>query len=314
MTSESDAFEQLNARIARLVQGRDTSVEWNAKIPDPDSQSDQRQIDVLIQTSDGRRVSVECRRRGHTQSVMWIEELAGRKQSLGLDGMIAVSLSGFSRLAQKKAERFGIILYDFERLTDDEIASWSEGTRVETRFVQFDNLTICAGIYHDHEPLLSDTPVLCYKEKNGYLFIMDSIREDVLASPEKTRTRELDPDKYTVDGIPLTYLSCTFAGQAVDLKAGCVSVSKFGTPATPVALRNVAVESFEHSVPEIVRSGSNAYLVIDVSKLSAPSDSILHEFRVHFPDTTTVQEYELVGTRTINTPLTRVVLEVVTMK
>ena len=130
MTSESDAFEQLNARIASLVRGGAATVEWNAKIPDPDSPMDQRQIDVLIRTSAGCTVSVECRHRSASQSVMWIEELVGRKQSLGLDGMIAVSLSGFSRLAQKKANRFGIILYDFEGITDEEIASWVGGTMV----------------------------------------------------------------------------------------------------------------------------------------------------------------------------------------
>lgn len=312
MTSASDAFEQLNARIARLVHGHGTTVEWDARIPDPDDPNTQRQIDVLIQASDRRKTSVECRHRSVAQSVMWIEELVGRKESLRLDGMIAVSVAGFSSLARKKAKRFGIILYDFEKLTDEEIASWSKGTRVETRFVQFDELTIVAGVHHDNEGLLSDSPVLRHQEKDGYAIVMDKLREDVLAYPGQRRERSISPDGFEIDGIPLTILSCTFVGHVVSAKAPCLSVTKFGTPGTAVELRDVAVESFEHSVPEVVRRGSDAYLIIDVSKLSAPADSIVHEFRVIFPECTTVQHYELVGTRRLYAPLTKVEQRVVT--
>jgi hypothetical protein len=122
MTAESDAFEQLNERIARLVHGRGATVQWNGSIPDPDNPAELRQIDVLICCDDGRLVTVECRHRTGVQNVMWIEELAGRKLSIGLDGMIAVSVAGFSSLARIKAQRFGIALYDFETLTDAEIA------------------------------------------------------------------------------------------------------------------------------------------------------------------------------------------------
>lgn len=130
MTKKSDEFEMLNKRVEDLVHGAGAVVEWNAKIPDPDSRSDSRQIDVLITANDGRRISVEFRDRGGAQSVMWIEELAGRKQSLQLNGMIAVSTKGFSQLAAIKAARFGIVLYDFAALSDEEIASWADMTEV----------------------------------------------------------------------------------------------------------------------------------------------------------------------------------------
>jgi hypothetical protein len=87
---------------------------------------------------------------------MWIEELVGRKLSLGLDAIIAVSVAGFTPLAAKKARRFGILLYDFELLSDQEIASWADRADVEASFVQFDSLGIYAGVNHTAEPSLSE--------------------------------------------------------------------------------------------------------------------------------------------------------------
>jgi hypothetical protein len=312
MTAESEAFEQLNTRIAELVQGHGARVLWNGAIPDPDSPADARQIDVLIETDDGRTISVECRHRSGAQSVMWIEELAGRKLSLGLDGMIAVSAAGFTSLARKKAKRFGIILYDFDSLTDEEIASWPGRAEVEASFVQFGKLSILAGIPQIAEPSLSYSPVLRFQDKDGYSVIMDWIRDDALAHPGQDRTRMLDRTNFTVDGIPLTLLECSFSGQLVTLRAACVSVSKVGEPGVPSALRDIAVQKFEHSVPEIVWRGPEAHIIIDVSNLRAPSDSILHEFRVRFPSRTTVSKFELVGTPTIQTRATKVELKVAT--
>ena len=194
-----------------------------------------------------------------------------------------------------------------KRLLHGWEAQWSE-----SRFIQFERLVINAGVRLGTEPLLSENPEFRYHDKNGYSMVMDSIREEVSEYPGHSITRKLDPNDFTVDGHPLTYVSCEFAGHVVDQMVPCVSVAKFGTPDTPAALREVTVETFKHSVPEIGRSGSNAYLVIDVSKLLPPPDSILHEFRIKFPSVTTVQEYELVGTRTINAPLTKVVLNVMT--
>jgi hypothetical protein len=80
MTAESDAFEQLNARIRKLVDGRTAKVTWNAHIPDPDSPNVPRQIDVLLEEG-GRRTAVECRDRDSSQSVKVkeLQRLLGKK-------------------------------------------------------------------------------------------------------------------------------------------------------------------------------------------------------------------------------------------
>jgi hypothetical protein len=312
MTAESDAFEQLNERISRLVQGQGAQVEWNAAIPDPDSPNDLRQIDVLITTADARKLSVECRDRAAVQTVMWIEELAGRKLSLGLDGMIAVAVNGFSELAQKKAKRFGIELYDFKSLTDEEIASWIGAAEVEAIFMQVDKLEILAGIPEARAAGLLQNPNFKLRDQDGYAAIMDLIRDDVAASPGIHREQTVDSAEFTVDDVPLTVLRCQYSGRLVTAKATCTAVSTFGMPGVPAPLRDIAVQKFNHSVPELIQKQNEAHLLVDVSKLPVPPDSILHEIRISFKKKMTLTRYELVGMRSMHTRSTKIALIVAT--
>jgi hypothetical protein len=310
MTEESEAFEKLNKRIARLVQGPGATVEWNVDIPDPDSPGEPRQIDVLIRTDDRRVIAVECRHRAGSQNVMWIEELVGRKLSLGLDAIIAVSVAGFTPLAAKKARRFGILLYDFELLSDQEIASWAD--RAEASFVQFDSLGIYAGVHHTAEPSLSQHPNFRFEDKDGYSIVMDRVRDDVLAHPGEQRTQRLVPAGFSIDGIPLTYLNCQYSGQAVAVRATCTAVSTVGASRSSATLRDITVQKFDHSVPEIIQHGNEAHLLIDASKLIPPPDAILDKFTITFAKVTTVTRYELIGARTMLTSASKVRLDVAT--
>ena len=302
MTKESDEFESLISRITTLLNGTGAIVERDANIEDPDSPGKTRQIDVLIKKNDGQKIAVECRKRKNAQSVMWIEELIGRKQSLDLDGMIGVSSSGFSLLAQTKAKRFGIILYDTEKLTDDEIISWSEGTEVEVKYVCFNQLQICASIDKSLKSSLSNSPKFCYENKDGYLVVMDRIRGGIVPGLRQTNGMYMDPSGFFVDQIPLTNLSCIFSGFLKTEKLKCVSVTAIGEPSTSYQLRDVTVENFEHSVKEIIKNDSEAHIVIDTSNLKPPPDSILHEFKIVFSRDTQVKKYEIIGNRTFYTP------------
>jgi hypothetical protein len=76
------------------------------------------------------------------------------------------------------------------------------------------------------------------------------------------------------------------------------------------AVRDVSVQRFDHSVPQIIRNKNDAYLVIDVAALRVPPNSILHEIRVRFPEATTVREYELVGSHRIATSANSIMLQV----
>ena len=142
MIEKSTAFERRVERIHRLLEGEDAVVTWNERIPDPDNPSQPRQIDVTIRRPDSFTI-VECRLHATPQDVKWIEELIGRRASLRADAVIAVSNSGFTQGAESKAAQFGIILRDFNTLTQEEIRNWGKHRKVRLIFYEFtDNVII----------------------------------------------------------------------------------------------------------------------------------------------------------------------------
>jgi hypothetical protein len=141
VSKKSTAFEQRVERIHRLLEGEDAVITWDDRIADPDNQSRPRQIDVTIRRARSFTI-VECRIHRDAQDVTWIEGLIGRRASLHADAVIAVSNSGFTQGAEAKAAQFGIILRDFNSLTEDEIRNWGKQRKVELIFFEFTNNTI----------------------------------------------------------------------------------------------------------------------------------------------------------------------------
>jgi hypothetical protein len=113
-------FERQVERIHQLLEIEGSTVTWDDHIPDPDSPSQPRQIDVSIRR-DGSLTLVECRIHKEPQDVTWIEELMGRRTSLRADAVIAVSASGFTKTARDKANAYGIHLRDVATLSREEI-------------------------------------------------------------------------------------------------------------------------------------------------------------------------------------------------
>jgi len=111
-------------------------VTWDSRIPDPDNPKQMRQVDILIEES-GNKTIVECRHHKARQDVKWIEEIYGRKESLNAFSAIAVSSSGFTEGAVKKAARFGVVLRTFEDISLKELASWGARFRIGIIYIKF---------------------------------------------------------------------------------------------------------------------------------------------------------------------------------
>src|SRR5580700_5888368 len=114
-----EALERQVFRIHELLMRSHTDVTWNDHIPDPDNPAQMRQIDITIRR-DGGLTIIECRLSRRRQDVKWIEELIGRRQSLGAQEIIGVASAGFTQGAQKKAVRYGVRLRDLKQLSDEE--------------------------------------------------------------------------------------------------------------------------------------------------------------------------------------------------
>ncbi len=74
-----------------------------------------REVDILISFKDEknieRKISIECRDRPNTvQDVTWIEQLATKKNDLGIDITIATTTNSFTKPAILKAQAYGIVV------------------------------------------------------------------------------------------------------------------------------------------------------------------------------------------------------------
>jgi hypothetical protein len=124
---QSTDFEKMIARLHGQLEPAGSLVTWNDRIIDPDNPDQTRQIDISIKNQ-GKVTHVECRIHKAKQDVKWIEELEGRRRSLHIDTIIAVSASGFTRGALIKAHRFGINTMMLEDLSFERLCALSGDT------------------------------------------------------------------------------------------------------------------------------------------------------------------------------------------
>lgn len=86
-----------------------------------------REVDVSIKTRIGTHeiiIIFECRDRKTKPGPDWIEQLAQKTKDLGAHKVVAVSSSGFTKSAAKKALKNNIELRTLEGITSKEIFSW----------------------------------------------------------------------------------------------------------------------------------------------------------------------------------------------
>jgi hypothetical protein len=137
-------FEQKVERLFLAVESDSATVSWNRTIRDPDTDVI-RQIDVEIRRQSGEVIHVECRDRKAKQDIRWIEELIGRKQSLGVDAIIAVSSSGFTRSAIKKAKKYGVIAWNLSKVTPEMVSPFVRSPSI--KIPVFRNIFLTVNYY-----------------------------------------------------------------------------------------------------------------------------------------------------------------------
>lgn len=85
-----------------------------------------REVDASIRYRVGSAevlITLECRRQKKTQNVIWIEQSLSKRTAIGADCTIAVSSSGFSNGARKRAEQSGISLRELSEVSIVDINS-----------------------------------------------------------------------------------------------------------------------------------------------------------------------------------------------
>lgn len=101
-------FEQLVESFERAC-GPGAIIKSPDRLPDLDT-GQMREIDATLRGKVGSSevlLIVECRKRGRTADVRWVEEVAQKVRSVGANGAILVA-TAFSRPAKDKADKLGI--------------------------------------------------------------------------------------------------------------------------------------------------------------------------------------------------------------
>jgi hypothetical protein len=109
MSKRTNTFQQLIHYIHEQNEGRDATVTESASLEERQIVEEQvlREIDVLIEKEvNGKivKIAVECRDRKDRDDIKWIDSLIGKYLHLGVDKVIAVSDSGFTKGALLKAK------------------------------------------------------------------------------------------------------------------------------------------------------------------------------------------------------------------
>lgn len=126
MDPEWRKFEKLIARIEHALSPSGAIVKSPDFILDK-ATGEQREVDASIRYTIGSTsilITIECRRRGSSQDVTWIEQLIRKKSDIGAAVTIAVSLKGFSKAAIKKAAVYGIEVRRLDQLTSEDVIQW----------------------------------------------------------------------------------------------------------------------------------------------------------------------------------------------
>lgn len=116
-------LERLVAKIEQGLHGCAIEIRSPAFLPDRET-GNPREIDVLIRVPVGSvqlHIAFECRDRGRVEDVRWIEELIGKRNSVDVHKLVAVSSNGFTKASISKAKAHGIELRVLSALTPERI-------------------------------------------------------------------------------------------------------------------------------------------------------------------------------------------------
>jgi len=312
----SQAFEQLIHRIYELLERSGVQVTWNDHVVDPDNPSQKRQIDITIRRG-LKTTLVECRLHRRRQGVKWVEELIGRRQSLAAEAVIAVSSSGFTKGALRKAERYNVILRDLRELTDADVQSWGRQIAITLFFYQFSDLDLSLYFADEGFPKL----VLERLKEDLRSHRLDFLYE---AAAEQIDTLNLVEGEHigrTVNfavrcglqevllcGEPVTLAD--FRGKARLVSRDVISpvILSFGAAASVSEPRQAIVERFPLGETSIVHDAARISLLLDVSQVEMPPfckfrfATISHQSE----EKTYVEQFQLAGLHRLWVPGGRV--------
>ncbi len=292
-------FERQIGKLMSVLEGQDAKVHWDAKIPDPDNPSQERQVDVLIER-DGLRTLVECRHRRNPQNVMWIEELLGRKVSLRANTVIAVSSSGFTRGACKKAQALGVILREFGSLTPTEIAAWGKGTQVFLLYLRLGRVDLnMVTPFSMVRPVTRAARLI--KKGNGEPWPVESLFNNMaeqlrdVDTPKGVARAQMFTKDCHVGGIKVDEILLQGEFERLRIPLFLPVVHVYGSPDEDSLRKMVSIEKVADTDFEIFRAPGEAFVVLDLSVAEPIKNAFFQAVVLHNRDQIPVRGFGSVG-------------------
>lgn len=277
MSTASEHLEQQVQRIHELIEQPRSIVTWNDRIVDPDNEAQARQIDVTIRR-DGFLTIVECRLRQRPQDVNWIEELIGRKLSLGANAVIAVSASGFTAGARAKAATYGVILRDFRCLTTDEVKHWGCATRVSVSYMEYLWIELDFGIPESQWGKITRAHISPQIVQGLIYPVLNEVANRVAEMklpPSATATAEarLEPGNLLVGEVLVPEVVATVKAKHILKELNLASVVAYDAPLTEAVDREAFIESLDNGLFEITQSSNQVIVDADFSSVDIPPNT-----------------------------------------
>ena len=313
MSKISDNFERQIQRIHELIEETDAKVEWNDHIPDPDNPEQARQIDVTIKKN-GKLTLVECRIHKNKQDVKWVEELIGRKVSLRADVIIAVSASGFTKGAILKAEKYGVILRDILSLTEEEIRSWGNKTKVWLTFYEYTKINIVfvfSKIIQTNislieiEKFLKDNPDKFY---GIFEAISKAVDENKITRHKSPVKASLIPEDIEINGFNPKSVLFESLVRTRKKQLNIPSVVVYDKPSIDALERNVFIETVELGHFEITQSKNNVMVTLDLTPVTIPPNCQFRFVNFDFQRPVTMNGMRILGLPMLGIPIKKMEL------
>lgn len=317
MLKTSEKFEQQITRIHELIEQTGSIVTWNDRVPDPDNPLQSRQIDITIKR-EGSLTLIECRIHKEPQDVTWIEELIGRRVSLGADAVIAVSYSGFTKGAIQKAKTYGIILRDFKSLTEEEIKQWGHKTRLWVSYHNFSNMRLDFLFGKEAKNFVTADDIFNYLSQHGNFFrIMEPIVGEIdkmkLDKSSKHKTRmvvQLFPENVDINGFTMKEVNFQFDYAILKREANISAIVAYDGPEIDALERLALIEKGESEGFEITQSSNTVSVALNFDKIGLPINSRIRDIVFDFRRAVKLQGVEFLAQPKLYFLLTDMVINV----
>lgn len=283
-------FELLVHRIIQVLEGDGAAVKWDDKVPDPHVPGRTRQIDITIKRG-GWTTFVECRDHQSPQDVNWIEELYGRKSLIGANAIIAVSSSGFTSTAKTYAKHAGVFIRELNALNEAEIRGWGKVSMLSQSYYSFSSLKmVIHGWQPTNTPKLTDAAGKELPIPDLLRLIIDQLRK---SKTEKIRDFKVTLRSIHINGHHLEFVTLMGTVKKHTQRKAVATIQEFLDSSSGLYISSV--EGFGDGNNEIIRSQNNNSIIVDLSSLKLPSNSILESVQFDMGEPTVVKSYQMIG-------------------